>query len=329
MRENRFGRGCALRFCASFVWLATGLAYGEVPGWVQQNLEDAERKVEWVNTEVAGLTARLADLEDVGSDDITQLQADGQRLSEQWKGVADALRDGKLDEGNELRNAALAEVRTIDVWRIRQASRQKQFESAPTDKWLAQTTSQVRPGAKTRFDDWVEARRAASDAWREAAVLATPKADVKSLNAAEDHATGMSARAEIARMEFEWINSRLRDTDDLKANDGEFTDAVGAAEKVEADLAAALNEQIDLSQRLRKLERDRFDAARVVADQYRKSQRQASTPAAPATKPTAPDVSPVSPPAGGAVNPNNTLPSSTKPDSATTRGAAETGKPLR
>lgn len=177
-------------------------------------------------------------------DDLEKAKVVYDSLVAGFEDAAKAWSSGDDAEAQKLHAAAQTAMPSKDVWRQRMFEyRFAQSNAAPTEQWYTETVAIAREGALPAFQNLVEKKKGASEAWRNVAEAAVPGVSPQLIDELKEKAFAAMGEADIASWQFNWSNQ----LEGLLSSD-----MTVSKEDVEAPLAKLLARQEDLASLRRK-----------------------------------------------------------------------------
>jgi hypothetical protein len=173
-----------------------------------QNIAGATETANGFRDEYARMAAELQwKQEGTLSEDLAKAKEVYDGLIAKFEGAVKAWSDGDDAEAQKLVASARALMSAKDVWRRRiYEYRQAQADAAPTQQWYTETAATVRPGAVAAFQQLVEAKKAASEAWRDVAEAALPDAPPEVIEELKEKAFAAIGEVDVALWRYSWAN---------------------------------------------------------------------------------------------------------------------------
>ncbi len=177
-----------------------------------QDAEHARRQADIWRSAAADNAGRFERFGEFTRGDIEQATKDFEQAAQAWENVAAAIETGEEEVMTAARERAEAMLPVRQMWQDRFDARMRQAGQAPTEEWIAKRW--VSEAARPQFEAWVEARKAAAEAWDALAEAITPNASPEMVADLREHAQIADGEAGIAESQFVWarsLTSQLRD----------------------------------------------------------------------------------------------------------------------
>jgi hypothetical protein len=207
--------------------------------------------------------------------DLVESKKAAEALAVIHEKIAAALVAGDEAELKRLRKAEAAAARLRDLWHDRIGEwRKRQAEAAPDENWFQEQIRWQR-GWLAELLEYVQARKAASEAWGKVADSVTPDADPGKLIALKDEAYALDAEREIAELKFNWAYQRELVWNDKKLNTEALRKSLAALQKAQEARVAFRREEIERSRRARELDRAISQADKEFRKAFETAQKEA------------------------------------------------------
>jgi hypothetical protein len=217
---------------------------------------------------ISDITVRYERLGEFARADIQKAGEAFENIARQWDEMAKSIDAGEERDLNEWRRLeGLMKVRA--AWQERLEARALQAGFAPTEEWLRQRW--VPDGAIPARDAFIEARRAASEAWDAVAEATVPDADPQELQQLRHAALAAQGEVELAETRFNWSRSRAAHFSNPDITSPDLTLRLSELQQAEEEIVQQRRDIMELEAKLRELVAqrqaawERADAAYVQA----------------------------------------------------------------
>lgn len=164
-------------------------------------------------SELEGLASEAGE---VASRDLPAMRKWLETLADGYDEAAKAFESNNPDEGRRMWGALDGRSQERSRWRERMEFRMRQQRLAPLEGWVAEVRNNLSPEVLPAFEQFVEARKSASEAFGRAADATSPGADKHVMRDAVFAARDAEIEAEISERRFNWTNETrelLKDRD--------------------------------------------------------------------------------------------------------------------
>ncbi len=245
---------------ASLSTVSTGLSQDQLPEEkYANNITSANESAKLFREEFERLDVDAKGVPTEGGLDESVIAGDLEKAKALYDGIvasyesaAKAWAKGDVAEAEQAIAAAQASFTGKDLYRRRMLEyRRAQANAMPTQTWYREVSAIVKDGATAAFDNLVEKKKAAADAWRAVAEAAVPGADLKAIEGLKEKAFAAVGEVDVALAQFYWTNDLVG----LLAADPSVT---------KEDLAASLSSLTQAQENLVALRRKQIEHERAV-----------------------------------------------------------------
>lgn len=223
------------------------------------NIANARETANILKEEFKRLTDESQEPVQVGSaeanvigEDLVKAKAAYDEIISAYEQAAAAWTKGDEVEAAKQQAAAQVAMRSKDVWRQRMLEfRRAQFSAAPAQSWYTETAAIVKEAATPAFENLVEKKKAASEAWRDVAEASVPGVTPKAIDDLKEKAFAAMGEVDVALFQFYWQNQLAG----MLAQDAAVT---------KDDLAAPLTKLTEAQDRLVALRREQVEHEKKV-----------------------------------------------------------------
>jgi len=215
-------------------------------------IESLRRNAEDVRDFEAGVEDQASQLAEYGLKDLALAKAWLSDLAAEYEQTAKLFEQGKPDAGRAKWGEVDSKGRERGRWRERMDARWRQRNLAPQEHNWTQLRNDLPDHVKPSFDQFVNARRAASEAWGKAAELTVPDVDKLVLQQAQFAARTAEVEAQILERRFNWTN-QLRDLLINRDLTPELIKRIAEIEKIQSELDDMQRQREALEQKMNAL----------------------------------------------------------------------------